>query len=41
MENLRQGKIERDIVVGLALLGAFLLIHRVVSNKMIEDEDEK
>ena len=41
MANVRKGKIEREIVVGFALLGAFLLIHRIVSDRMIADEDEK
>jgi len=41
MSSLRKGKIERDIVLGFALLGAFLLIHRLISNKMIDDTDEK
>jgi len=41
MSNTIQSKIERDITLGLALLGAFLIFHRIVSNKMIEDKDEK
>jgi hypothetical protein len=41
MSSLRKRKIERDIVLGFALLGAFLLIHRLISNKMIDDTDEK
>ena len=39
MATLRKGKIEKDIVVGFALLGAFLLIHRIISDKIIEGED--
>jgi len=41
MSNLVEGKIKRDIVIGIALLGSFLLIHRIISNKMINDTDEK
>lgn len=41
MSNIGKGKIERDIVVGIALLGSFLLIHRIISNNMIKDTDEK
>lgn len=41
MSSLRKGKIERDIILGFALLGSFLLIHRIISNKMIDETDEK
>lgn len=41
MSSLRKGKIKRDIILGLALLGSFLLIHRIISNKMIDETDEK
>jgi hypothetical protein len=41
MSNTGKGKIERDIVIGIALLGSFLLIHRIISNKMIKETDEK
>lgn len=41
MASLRKEIITRDILLGFALLGGFLLIHRLVSNKMIEETDEK
>ncbi len=34
-------KAERDIIIGFALLGVFLLIHRAISNKMIDETEEK
>ncbi len=34
-------KAERDIIIGVVLLGVFLLIHRAISNKMIDETDEK
>ena len=34
-------KVKKDIYLGLLLLGGFLLVHRLMSNKMIENEDEE
>jgi hypothetical protein len=37
----RTGRLEKEIFYGFLLLGGFLLIHRLVSNRMIEDETDK
>jgi|TARA_R110000822_G_scaffold265629_1_gene389565 hypothetical protein len=34
-------KVKKDIFIGILLLTGYLIIHRVISNKMIEDESEK
>ena len=34
-------KVKKDIFIGIMLLAGYLLIHRVVSDKMIEDETDK
>jgi hypothetical protein len=40
MATLRKGKIEKEIVLGFAILGAFLLFHRIMSNKMLDDNEK-
>ena len=29
------------IILGLAIAGAFLLFHRIISNKMLDDNEKK
>ena len=40
MAKVRQGKIEKEIILGFAILGAFLIFHRVISDKMLEEADK-
>lgn len=41
MSSLRKGKIEKEIVLGFAILAAFLVFHRIISNKMLDEADKK
>ncbi len=39
--SVRKGKIEKEILLGFAILASFLIFHRIISNKMLDEDDKK